>query len=376
MFSAPLNQFLFAKRYHISRHLVYWACYLLLWAGYWTLVQGPFYKNVERMLIWFPVFMAYSYPVAYIAVPRLLLKSRYITFALVIIGWGILGWYFNIYYRGVAYFPLADWMHIQRGTAKIEPASFLCMTTTVGSMTISTLAKHWVKKQREWLQAEREKATAQLQLLKAQLHPHFLFNTLNNIYSFSLESSHKTPQMILKLSSLLSYMLYECKSEEVLLEKEIEVMKNYIGLEKERYGEKIDISVNIEGDIEDKFIAPLLILPFLENAFKHGTSEQLDKPWLSVDIAVKGQLLKCKVINSKNEIVPFHEDGVGINNVRKRLELLYPEQYELKLLDEGPFFVVSLLLSLNAKLVSMSAKDAETVPTLVVNENTLSLNRR
>ncbi|MEO7444328.1 MAG: histidine kinase, partial [Ferruginibacter sp.] len=110
-------------------------------------------------------------------------------------------------------------------------------------MTISSLTKRWVLKQRELAEVMQEKMTAQLQVLKAQLHPHFLFNTLNNIYSFALENSPKTPQMILKLSSLLSYMLYDCKEDEVLLEKELEVMQNYIDLEKERYGEKIDISV-------------------------------------------------------------------------------------------------------------------------------------
>ena len=203
--------------------------------------------------------------------------------------------------------------------------------------------------------AQQERITAQLQLLKAQVHPHFLFNTLNNIYAFALENSPKTPQMILKLSSLLSYMLYDCREEKVLLEKEVDIMKNYIDLEKERYGEKLDISVNIEGDIQDQFITPLLILPFLENAFKHGTSEQLEKPWMSIDIVVKDQQLKCKVVNSKNQYVPFHENGVGINNVRKRLELLYMDRHELKLKDEGEFFVVSLLLNLKEHNVSSRA---------------------
>jgi LytS/YehU family sensor histidine kinase len=113
-------------------------------------------------------------------------------------------------------------------------------------------------KQNEFLQEKQEKIVAELQLLKAQVHPHFLFNTLNNIYSSSLERSSKTPELILKLSSLLSYMLYDCKTDEVRLEKEIEIMKNYIDLEKERYGDKIEISVNIEGDIHDNYITPLL----------------------------------------------------------------------------------------------------------------------
>jgi LytS/YehU family sensor histidine kinase len=151
-------------------------------------------------------------------------------------------------------------------------------------------------------------------------------------------------------------MIYDCRDEQVLLEKAVDILKNYIDLVKERYGDKIDISVNIEGDIQDRYITPLLILPFLENAFKHGTSEQLEKPWMSVDIVVKDHQLKCKVVNSKDQFVPFHENGVGINNVKKRLELLYQEKHDIKLKDEGDFFVVSLLLNLKASSNSVPGK--------------------
>jgi two-component system, LytTR family, sensor histidine kinase AlgZ len=224
--------------------------------------------------------------------------------------------------------------------------SYLSMNVMAAFTSMIVLFKYWMSKQKEFLSAEKEKVNAELQLLKAQVHPHFLFNTLNNIYSYSLERSPKTPQMILKLSSLLSYMLYECKVNDVLLEKEIEIMKNYIDLEKERYGNRLEISINIEGDIQDKFVAPLLFLPFLENAFKHGTSEQLEKPWLSMDISVKNYQLHCKIINSKNDIPLPHENGIGISNVQKRLAYLYPEKHELKLNDEGNYFIVSLLLDL------------------------------
>jgi LytS/YehU family sensor histidine kinase len=237
-----------------------------------------------------------------------------------------------------------------------NPATFLCMTTTAACMSISTLAKRWFIKQQEWMQAEQEKMMAQLQVLKAQLHPHFLFNTLNNIYAYAFEGSTNTPRMVLRLSSLLSYMLYDCNEDEVLLEKEIEVIRNYIDLEKERYGEKLDISINIEGDIIDHYIAPLLILPFLENAFKHGTSEQLGHPWMSVDIMVKNNRLMYKVVNSKNEDVPHRDQGVGICNIRRRLELLYPGRHELKLTDEGVFFVASLIVELKGPITHQIVK--------------------
>jgi LytS/YehU family sensor histidine kinase len=171
-------------------------------------------------------------------------------------------------------------------------------------------------------------------------------------------------------------MLYDCRTDEVLLEKEVEVMKNYIDLEKERYGDKLDISINIEGDIQGKYIAPLLILPFLENAFKHGTSQQLEKSWMSIDIAVKDFFLNCKVVNSKNEMVAFSENGVGVNNVKKRLELLYPGRHELNLADEGSFFVVSLLVELNTAISPVSFTVMEKETKTFVNEKALSFSRR
>jgi len=278
------------------------------------------------------------------------MKGKYFRFGIIILFWAAAGWFLNYFYRVYIFIPLQDALHFKNiARDPWSPGSFLLLTTAAGCTSIIVLFKYWFKKQQEWLQAEKEKVTAELQLLKAQVHPHFLFNTLNNIYSFSLESSPKTPGLILKLSSLLSYMLYDCKAEEVLLEKEIEIMKNYIDLEKERYGNKIEISWDIEGDVKDKYIAPLLMLPFLENAFKHGTSEQLEKPWLSVDISVKNDILKCKIVNSKNEYVPVSNHGIGIQNVKKRLTFIYPGKHELKMNDEGNFFVVSLLIGLKNK---------------------------
>ncbi|HKC37734.1 MAG TPA: histidine kinase, partial [Chitinophagaceae bacterium] len=271
-------------------------------------------------------------------------------FGVIIFLWLIAGTLINYYFRSYIFIPIQEALHFNNIVKDPwSPGSFLLLTTAAGCTSIIVIFKYWFKKQQEWLQAEKEKITAELQLLKAQVHPHFLFNTLNNIYSFSLENSPKTPGLILKLSSLLSYMLYDCKSEEVLLEKEIEIMKNYIDLEKERYGNKIEISWDTEGDIKDKYITPLLMLPFLENAFKHGTSEQLEKPWLSVDISVKNDTLKCKIVNSKNEYVPSSDHGIGIQNVKKRLAFIYPDKHDLKMTDEGNFFVVSLLIELKNK---------------------------
>ncbi len=340
------NNFLFSSKYRVWRHVVFWIAHIVLFAALFMDLHG---LSMQFFLtsLWIPVRMLYAYPLMYWAMPKYLLRGKYIQFLVIILLWAVAGWFVNYLFRYYFFIPFQDYLHLKNiNRLSWHSGSLLASTTTAFAACMIVLFKHWFKKQQEWLQAEKEKVTAELQLLKAQVHPHFLFNTLNNIYSFSLENSPKTPGLILKLSSLLNYMLYDCKAEEVLLEKEIEVMKNYIDLEKERYGNKIEISLNIEGDIKDKYIAPLLLLPFLENAFKHGTSEQLEKPWLSVDIAVKQHVLRCKLANSKNEFVPVSQHGIGIQNIKKRLQYLYPDKHELKMNDDGDFFVVSLLIEL------------------------------
>jgi two-component system, LytTR family, sensor histidine kinase AlgZ len=291
--------------------------------------------------------MLFCYPLIYWALPAYLLKQKYLQFGVLVLIGLLAGLFLNYLFRAYVFIPLQNFLQIENFSRNAwSSGGYLSCVITAISGGIISLFQHWMKKQQAWMQAEKEKVTAELQLLKAQVHPHFLFNTLNNIYSFSLQNSPKTPGMILKLSSLLSYMLYECKGDEVLLEKEIEVMKAYKDLEKERYGNRLDISWNVEGDVKDKYIAPLLLLPFLENAFKHGTSELFEKPWLSLDVIVKGNTLRCKIANSKDEVICVRDNGIGVQNVKRRLQFLYPGNHELKLSDEENFFVVSLMIEL------------------------------
>ena len=341
------NDFIFNPRYRLWRHLLYWSFHILIWAAFWVIMGPPlsYGRYLFNMILWVPAFILFSYPLVYGAIPYLLLKGKIVEFFLVILLWGAVGLYIDVAYRHYVLIPIQEAMGLKNIISRGPLAfCFLCMTTSAASPMIIKFFKLWTLKQRQWMQVQEEKVTAELQLLKAQVHPHFLFNTLNNIYSFSLENSPKTPGLILKLSSLLSYMLYECRSEEVQLENEVEIMKNYIDLERERYDNKIEISWSIEGEIKDKFIAPLLLLPFLENAFKHGLSEQIEKPWLSIDISVERNILHCKIANSANEGVQPSKNGIGIDNVKKRLNLLYQGKHELKITHEEQFFVVSMML--------------------------------
>lgn len=345
------NDFIFSPRYKLWRHVIYWSFHITIWAAFWVVIGAPlsYGRQLLNMFMWVPAFILFSYPLVYMAIPLLLLKGKLLQFCLAILGWGVVGLFIDSEYRSLVLIPLQEAMGLDNILPRGQLAfCYLCLTTSAASPMIIKFFKLWAIKQKALMQAQQEKIMAELQLLKAQVHPHFLFNTLNNIYSFSLDNSPKTPELILKLSSLLSYMLYDCKTDEVRLEKEIGIMRNYVDLERERYGSKIEISWNVEGDIKDQFIAPLLILPFLENAFKHGTAEQIERSWLSVDISMKQDVLRCKIANSKNDYVAYRNNGIGIANVKKRLEFIYPHSHELKLNDEGNFFVVSMLVKLSA----------------------------
>ncbi|HEY4112372.1 sensor histidine kinase [Puia sp.] len=343
------NEFIFSSKYRVIRHLLFWSLWLLSWASFLTMIWPPFTDHLIRISLWIPVFMVFSYPISNIAIPKLLMRGKYGVFLGAIVCWLAVGWFLTGFFLRYIDAPLLDRMQMPHGDDYAWQC-FLCVLTTSACFSSLSLGKQWLLKQKEFLHAQQEKVTAELQLLKAQVHPHFLFNTLNNIYSFSLDRSPKTPELILKLSSLLSYMLYDCKAEEVRLEKEVQIMRDYLDLEKERYGDTLEISWMVEGDIRDVFISPLLMLPFLENAFKHGASEQIEKPWMGVDISATNGILKFKIANSKNEYISHSNNGIGINNVKKRLEFLYPGKYELKINDEGDFFAVSLMIKMSGSI--------------------------
>jgi hypothetical protein len=341
--------FLVASRYRLWRHLLYWVIHILLFS---FLFKGGFEGSTGALLlsstVWVPAIILYTYPVMYYFIPRYLLRGRYTAFILIVTAWLIGGWVYNYFFRQYFLFPFFEIMGVQTKQRNAwAPASYLTLNTMLGVGCTIILFKYWMIKQRQWMEAEQAKSTAELQLLKAQVHPHFLFNTLNNIYAFSLEQSPKTPDLILKLSSLLSYMLYECKETQVSLEKELRIMGDYISLEKERYGDRIDISLEMDEDLGEYKIAPLLILPLLENAFKHGTSNQVEKPWLNVTVRVQNGQLRAKIVNGCNGDVIYSENGIGIRNLKQRLALLYPNSHQIRFNREENFYAVSLVINLN-----------------------------
>ena len=203
--------------------------------------------------------------------------------------------------------------------------------------------------ERKKLSTELKLKEAELKLLKAQIHPHFLFNTLNNLYGLTIEKSDEAPGLVLRLSDILDYILYRCNEKKVLLFDEILNLENYIEIEKLRYSEKLSITTDFPKETNNLQIAPLLLLPFVENAFKHGVSNNPGTAQITCSLKTRHTSMVFKIENSKNPAQPHIKSlskGIGLSNVKKRLELLYPRKYKLEIDEKETTFSVTLALEL------------------------------
>ena len=201
------------------------------------------------------------------------------------------------------------------------------------------------KNQQKYLQLNEQKKTAELTALKHQLNPHFLFNTLNNIYALAIKKSDQTPEVIDKLSDILDYMLYRCNDTFVSLQKEIELIENYLSLEKVRYGKRVQISFEKEIQ-QDVKIAPLLLLTFIENAFKHGVSQELKEAFITIRIRTEKKQIIFFLENSKSKtkVKKNTKYCIGLKNVKKQLDLLYLNNNFLDIENTKESYKVTLKL--------------------------------
>ncbi|SFE29352.1 Histidine kinase [Chitinophaga sp. CF118] len=198
-----------------------------------------------------------------------------------------------------------------------------------------------------WKQTEKEKLNAELSYLKAQINPHFLFNTLNTIYSLAIDKSDQTPAAVIKLSGMMRYVISDAGHHLVSLSKEIEYLQNYIELQKIRFGDSVPLSFKVNGILAGEQIAPLILISFVENAFKHGINASEDSD-IRITIDITAHQLNFTAFNNKVTVKEMPEDrgGLGIENTKQRLQLLYPGRHTLEITDNPHYFSVSLLLKL------------------------------
>lgn len=234
-------------------------------------------------------------------------------------------------------------MFRQNNNFKYFPGSYAVFILVFAVGTCISVIKEWKKTEDYRDQIENEKISSELAFLKSQINPHFLFNTLNNIYSLAITESTETASAVMKLSSIMRYILTDTQDERVTLQSEINFIKNYLDLQLVRLTNKVKVSFTTDGEIENKQIAPLLFIPFIENAFKYGIST---KEFSTIEIKILS--LKNNIYFSILNTIIKTEDsikdntGIGINNVKRRLELLYPKKYTLEIIENNNQFIVHL----------------------------------
>lgn len=203
----------------------------------------------------------------------------------------------------------------------------------------------WFSSQTIQRNLESERKEMELQFLKSQLNPHFLFNSLNNIYSLAYQKSDKTADAIMKLSEIMRYMIYESNTPTVALSKEVDYLKNYIELQKIRFKDGAFIEMTLNGEIDDQKIVPLMLISFVENAFKHGVVNDPEEP-VKIDIIANQKILHFSVINKKNNQNKDAQGGVGLPNVERRLQLIYPDRYKLNVVNSATHYTCELMIDI------------------------------
>lgn len=217
----------------------------------------------------------------------------------------------------------------------------------IGSSVVS-IGAFARQKEKRAIQLEKEKLETEMKFLKSQINPHFLFNALNNIYALTLTQSKSAPEHLLRLSDMLRYMLYECKVDRVPLKAEVDYLKNYIQMKNLKDSGGMNIEVFFQPQVPDLHIAPLLFIPFVENAFKHSKIEDLDRGWIKIKLITVGREVRFCVQNSipAQNFTKDQVGGIGLDNVQRQLELMYPDQFSLDIEKKEDLFDVQLRIQL------------------------------
>ncbi len=357
-----LHDFVFSKKpgYRITRHVFFWLARTISYCiVYWGMsLSGPTDNQDVGGTLDFPTLkligmhvlfdMAYAYLVVYAFVPLFFRPKKYIRFWIVTIIFTALLFIVKalttLYMSGVT--EPGDlmneilWGELEESINSFGPPAICAIFIAV------KMAKNWYLDQKQKMILIQANANAELEILKAQVHPHFLFNTLNNIYYFAVNKSFNAPVLLDKFAAIINYMMNDCEARYVSLEKELAMLKNYLELQRIRYGERLKLEIQIPNAFGDKLVTPLLLIPFVENSFKHGASRMLNGPFIFLDIEVIEGFLNFTLKNNK----PLHKknngstNGIGLSNVKKRLELLYPENHSLKIDQDINTFNVKLTI--------------------------------
>lgn len=338
-------------RYKFWVHPVFWILYISLV----TLVSGsinsfPLQYYFIHELINLPVYMLVAYYIVYYLVPANLEKKLwplYLTMMLFIVVAGAvicqLIEHF-IYFRFILskVFEPDNWMGYNRVLGNVWVISIPTIIVAARKFYVD-----WQKSKKEKEVVEKLQLKTELQMLRLQLNPHFLFNTLNNLYYLTIAKNDKAPEVVSKLSEILRFLIYDSNTQMVSLKSEIQLIENYIDLELLRYNERMNQSFEVNGNAQSVMIPPLLLFTFVENSFKHGVSNDSGNPEIHIELAIKDTFIHFKIQNTIPKKITEEDDkpgGIGLVNLRKRLELIYPNRHKLEIDSNEQLYMVDLKL--------------------------------
>jgi sensor histidine kinase YesM len=326
-------------------HLAYWMlawCFTNLLFGYGDLFNP---SSLLYSSVILAIAAGISYWVIYFLIPRFLLTNRYGLFLIFLLLTIVISLDLELiatmlFIVFLEKFQVQTFFHTSREIYSLLTGTYFIVFLSVAIK----LAEFWYLEQNRRQNALKEKVEAELKLLKSQIHPHFLFNTLNNIYALALNKSEQAPDAVLRLSELLDYLIYHGENETVSLKMETELIRNYIELERLRYGKRLQADFEISGETDRVKLAPLLLLPLVENAFKHGISRSRHKQRLIIRLGIKDGNMEFYVENTVPVNNPHNSPsgGTGLANLEKRLDLLYPGCYLLDAGEKDGIFVAIL----------------------------------
>lgn len=340
----------------LKHHVIFWAIYFILNTLRWGSYFNDYSYSIKTNLIGFPIHMTLCYLNIYVFMPKFIFKKKYASY----IGFLVLSLVIMLLVKfNLTYFLVSEnvWPEgsevISKLTLNYSIDMMIGELYVITFVTAIKITMDWLKEHKRLTDLEKLQLETELLFLRSQISPHFFFNTLNNIYALSLQNSSKTPKIIIKLSELMRYLLYDTKKKKQSLEKEIVCIQNYLDLERIRFDENLVVNMTISGDIANKKIAPILLLSFIENAFKHGANKNIGKIRIDIDFNIIGDFLYFRISNplpiiTKPEQQIEMSKGIGLQNVKKRLSLGYnSDEYNLEIKDSNNLFVVELKIKVS-----------------------------
>ena len=356
--------FSFVERYKLH-HILFWACYHFVW---WTVYTGSPSDVLESFeaphsIIKYLGYVIYQaigiYFCLYVLMPNYLIKGKYFKFFTYVI--------FVVMAMAVLisanYFLAASFSdHSAYVLFNIDPATSVtvfkknALPSSISAMTLGMsikLAKNWVASQKRQQLLEKEKLETELKFLKSQFNPHFLFNTINSIFVLINKNPEMASESLVKFSNLLRYQLYECNSTYISLKNELAYIQSFIELENLRQNDNFDLALKLPTLLEDTpIIAPFILIPFIENAFKHLSEDAAQKKWVSLHVSIEKEQLYVELSNSANFEIQHHMpegvsySGLGLKNVKRRLHLVYKDAHSVIIKKSKDIYTVKLQITL------------------------------